>query len=435
MRYVIIGNSYAGISAAEAIRDIDKDGEIIILSEEPYLAYGRPLISYWMGGDWETKNMYYRDKAFYDALKIDLRLSTKVKTIDTKRKEVVFTDGRSLPFDKLFISTGGTPFIPPTKGLELTGVSPLTTWGHAEYLKGLSKKAKRVVIIGGGLIGLSAVKGFAAMKMEITIVELSKRALGLALDEEAGELVHDELNKKGVTIRTERTVSEILGNDKKEVRGVRLDNGEEVPCELVVMAIGVRPNIEIVKDTDIKVNRGIVVDDHMGTSVKDIYAGGDVVEAYDFINKDNRVLAILPLAFEQGRVAGSNMARRERIYAGGMGLNSFPLFGTAIMTMGITITKEGDGLEVMKKKEKDIYKKLVFKDNVLVGVIMIKDTNLGGIYTSLITKQVKLTDEEKKMLFEGGLHDFEAYRESSAPWRSMNWVMQRPIKAHAAGVR
>ena len=97
MRYVIIGNSYAGISAAEAIRDIDKDGEIIILSEEPYLAYGRPLISYWMGGDWETKNMYYRDKAFYDALKIDLRLSTKVKTIDTKRKEVVFTDGRSLP--------------------------------------------------------------------------------------------------------------------------------------------------------------------------------------------------------------------------------------------------------------------------------------------------------------------------------------------------
>ncbi|MBI5182133.1 MAG: NAD(P)/FAD-dependent oxidoreductase [Nitrospirae bacterium] len=435
MRYVIIGNSYAGISAAEAIRDIDKDGEIIILSEEPYLAYGRPLISYWMGGDWETKNMYYRDKVFYDALKIDLRLSTKVKNIDAKRKEAIFADGRTLSFDKLFISTGGTPFIPPTKGLDMLGVSPLTTWGHAEYLQRLSKKAKRVVIIGGGLIGLSAVKGFGAMKKDITIIELSQRVLGLALDEEAGELIHDELNKKGVKIKTGRTVSEIVGTDKKEVKGVRLDNGEELPCELVVMAIGVRPNIEVVKDTDIKINRGIFVDNHMETSVKGIYAGGDVVEAYDFINKDNRVLAILPLAFEQGRVAGSNMAGRERIYAGGMGLNSFPLFGTAIMTMGITITKEGDGLEVIKKKEKDIYKKLVFKDNALVGVIMIKDTNLGGIYTSLITKQVKLADAEKKMLLEGDLHDFEAYREAAAPWRSMNWVMQRPIKGHTAGVR
>ncbi|MEK6657223.1 MAG: FAD-dependent oxidoreductase, partial [Nitrospirota bacterium] len=335
-----------------------------------------------------TKHMYYRDKAFYDTMNVNLRLSTKVKTIDTKKKEVVLENGSRLGFDKLFISTGGTPFVPPTKGLEFTGVSPLTTWGHAENLQRLGKNAKRVVVIGGGLIGLSAVKGFGAMKKDITIIELSQRVLGLALDEDAGELIHAELNKKGVKIRTGRTVKEILGNDKNEVRAVILDNGEELFCELVVMAIGVRPNTEIVKDTDIKINRGIVVDSRMETSVKDIYAGGDVVEAYDFINKDNRVLAILPLAFEQGRVAGSNMAGRERIYAGGMGLNSFPLFGTAIMTMGITITKEGDGLEVIKKNGKDIYKKLVFRDNVLVGVIMIKDTNYGGIYTSLITKQV-----------------------------------------------
>ncbi len=435
MRYVIIGNSYAGISTVEAIRNLDKEGEIIIISDEPYLAYGRPLISYWMGGDWETRHMYYRDKAFYDTMNVNLRLNTKVKTIDTKKKEVVLENGSRLGFDKLFISTGGTPFIPPTKGLEFTGVSPLTTWGHAENLQRLGKNAKRVIVIGGGLIGLSAVKGFGAMKKDITIIELSQRVLGLALDEEAGELIHAELNKKGVKIRTGRTVKEILGNDKNEVRAVILDNGEELLCELVVMAIGVRPNIEIVKDTDIKVNRGIVVNSRMETSVKDIYAGGDVVEAYDFINKDNRVLAILPLAFEQGRVAGSNMAGRERIYAGGMGLNSFPLFGTAIMTMGITITKEGDGLEVMKKKGKDAYKKLVFRDNVLVGVIMIKDTNYGGIYTSLVTKQLKLTDAEKKMLLDGNLLDFEAQRESNMPWSSMNWVMQRPIKKYLIGTR
>lgn len=435
MRYVIIGNSYAGISTVEAIRNLDKDGEIIILSDEPYLAYGRPLISYWMGGDWETKHMYYRDKAFYDTMNVNLRLSTKVKTIDTKKKEVVLENGSRLGFDRLFISTGGTPFIPPTKGLEFTGVSPLTTWGHAENLQRLGKNAKRVIVIGGGLIGLSAVKGFGAMKKEITIIELSQRVLGLALDEDAGELIHAELNRKGVNIRTGRTVKEILGNDKNEVRAVILDNGEELVCELVVMAIGVRPNIEIVKGTDIKVNRGIVVDNRMETSVKDIYAGGDVVEAYDFINKDNRVLAILPLAFEQGRVAGTNMAGRERVYAGGMGLNSFPLFGTAIMTMGITLTKEGDGLEVIKKKGKDTYKKLVFRDNVLVGVIMIKDTNYGGIYTSLITKQLKLTDAEKQMLLDGNLLDFEAQRESNMSWKSMNWVMQRPIKEHLIGTR
>lgn len=435
MRYVIIGNSYAGISTVEAIRNLDKAGEIIILSDEPYLAYGRPLISYWMGGDWETKHMYYRDKAFYDTMNVNLRLSTKVKTIDTKKKEVVLENGSRLGFDRLFISTGGTPFIPPTKGLEFTGVSPLTTWGHAENFQKLGKNAKRVVVIGGGLIGLSAVKGFGAMKKEITIIELSQRVLGLALDEDAGELIHAELNRKGVNIRTGRTVKEILGNDKNEVRAVILDNGEELVCELVVMAIGVRPNIEIVKDTDIKVNRGIVVDNRMETSVKDVYAGGDVVEAYDFINKDNRVLAILPLAFEQGRVAGTNMAGRERVYAGGMGLNSFPLFGTAIMTMGITLTKEGDGLEVIKRKGKDTYKKLVFRDNVLVGVIMIKDTNYGGIYTSLITKQLKLTDAEKQMLLDGNLLDFEAQRESNMPWRSMNWVMQRPIKEHVIGIR
>lgn len=264
-------------------------------------------------------------------------------------------------------------------------------------------KVKSAVIIGGGLIGLKACEGIKALGLDVTIVELGERVLALALDEESGNIIGKRLEEEGINIITSHTVNEILSDEDGGVCGVILDDGRQMDCELVVVAIGVRPNVDIIKETEIKVNRGILVDEYMRTSVENIYAAGDVVEAYDLVNNCNNVIAIVPLAYDQGRVAGYNMAGVKRKYAGGMSMNSVEIYGIPVMTMGITLPD--DQKEVMVYNKDGIYRKFVLDDGVLVGAILVGDVDHGGILTFMIRNRVDI-NHLKENLIEG---DFLSY--------------------------
>ncbi len=400
MRYLIIGNSYGGLAAAEAIRKRDKRGEIIVLSQEQHEAYGRPLISYYLGGEVSETRMHYRPPAFYRQYRINVRINSTVKGILTHQHAVALADGSQLDYDRVLIATGGKPFVPPMKGTDARGVFTFTTRKDADDIKAWLPRVKEAVVIGGGLIGLSAADALRHRGgVRVTIVEMLPRVLGLALDEEGSSILENRISKLGTRVVTEDSVVEITGDDQGYVKGVVLKSGRELSCQMVVIAIGVRPAVDILKDTGIQINRGVAVDRHMQTNLEDVYAAGDVVESRDIVNEDNRIIAILPVAYEHGLIAGANMSGTPLQYPGGIAMNSMPKFEMSVMTMGLTLDQPG--LEAVRYSHGTDYRKFLFREDKLVGTILIGDTTAGGVLTAIIKKQEPLDRATKEHVMAG----------------------------------
>ncbi|AEE96888.1 NAD(P)/FAD-dependent oxidoreductase [Mahella australiensis] len=399
MEYVIIGNSAAAVGAVEGIRQVDDAGNITVISEEPYYAYSRPLISYLLAGTVDDKKMAYRDAGFYEDNDVSLLLGVKAVSIDTAGKQVLLSDGKTVTYDRLLIATGGKPFVPPTKGSDKKGVYTFIKRDDAEQLKAIAKPGKKAVVIGGGLIGLKAAEGLVKCGVSVTVVELADRILSTILDEQAAAMVQEVLEEHGINIILNNTVTEVIGDDRAS--GVILKNGDSIECDMIITAIGVRPNTDVVANTDISINRGIKVDDHMCSDINDVYAAGDVAEAYDIVYEDQRVTPIWPNAYIQGEVAGRNMAGDDVAFDGGFARNSIAFFGLPMITAGI-IKPTGDDYEVASviQPDKKVYKKAVFKDNRLVGFIRLTDIDRAGILTGLIKDKIDVTAFKNKLLDE-----------------------------------
>lgn len=396
--YLIIGNSAAAIGAIEAIRKYDQENSITVISAEPYLAYSRPLISYFLAGKVSGEKMYYRDQRFYRKNKVEAVLGKKAVAINTDQKIVSLEDGTELRYDKLLIATGGIPFVPPMAGLEKARVFTFTSWDEVKRVAAVASEIKKVVVVGGGLIGLKAAESLRELGIEITVVELADRILSPALDAKASRIVEKHLRKQGIEIITNNTVSEIIGpND--EVAGVILKDGKRINCQAAIIAIGVVPNVELVRATAIKINRGIIVDEQMQTSVVDIYAAGDVAEAPEMLSGEYRVIPIWPGAFKQGSIAGSNMAGHPEKYPGGLAMNSLEFFGLACISVGL-INPEGEEYEVFGKyyPKEFTYKKIVLKDDVIVGAIFVGAIEKAGIVTGLIRDRVNVKNFKEDIL-------------------------------------
>lgn len=423
MRYVIIGNSYAAVGAVESIRELDQAGEIVIISDEPYRAYGRPLITYWIAGAVREDQMDYRPAAWYEKRRVQTKLGRKVTQVDPANRQVTLDDGERVAYDQLLVCTGGTPIVPPIEGVDAKGVFTMTRFDDAKALKAWCEQAhvNAGVIVGAGLIGLSVFKAAKGVKIKLALIELLDRVLGLALDHASSAMIEKRLAEAGVDVRTSSGAEAILKDEQGRVKAVRLKGGEEILCQTVVMAVGVRPNVGLLKDSGIKINRGVVVDERMRTSTADVYAAGDVSEAYDVINEKNQVIAILPLAYEQGRVAGWNMAGRDSLYPGGVPLNSLPIFDLPLMTMGITLTDNQPDLDVRVHKADGVYRKLVFKGDRLVGAILVGDVAHGGILTSLIRSRLAVT-LDREALLKGDPLEVEAARQLSAAEKNKLWA-------------
>lgn len=398
--YLIIGNSAGGIGAVEAIRQIDREGLITIISDEPYPVYSRPLISEHLAGEMDLVGMLYRSDDFYTVNKVQTIFGKEVVCLDIAAGEVELADTEKISYQKLLLSTGGNPIFPPMDGSDKRGVFTFTTLDNAKEIAEMVKEGSRkAVVIGGGLIGISVTDALKKLGVNVIIVELMGRILSAVLDEEASRMAREVVEAADVEFRTGHTVKTIVGDDGI-VSGVILDDGEEIECDLVIVAIGVVPRIDLVKDTDIKVNRGILVDRHMATSNPDVYACGDVAESYDFIYEDDRVVPIWPNAHIGGRIAGYNMAGKEAEYHGGTAMNSLKYFGLSIVSAGMVNPMRDIECEVLSQRDDGRYQKFVLQNGKLVGMVLVRDIEKAGIYFGLMRDGVDVSDFKDSLLSE-----------------------------------
>jgi NAD(P)H-nitrite reductase large subunit len=258
------------------------------------------------------------------------------------------------------------------------------------------------VVIGAGLIGISVTEALVKRGLTVTLVELQDKILSLLLDPKGSDIVESVIRKAGVTVVTGQSVQRITGKPENDgaVGGVVLTKGEQKPCDVVVIAIGVVPRTELVAGTEVKLNRGIVVDNFMRTNIPDVYASGDVAEAYDFTLNQNRLLPLWPLAVLEGRVAGYNMAGKKTDYAGGTNMSALKYFGIPIISIGIANPKEESAYEILTKHDpqKNLYKKLVLKDNVIVGITIIDGIERAGILFHLMKNRVNVKKFKQALL-------------------------------------
>ncbi len=396
MKYVIVGNSAAAVGAVEGIRKVDQTGTITLISDEPYHTYSRPLISYYLAGKVSDNQIVYRPEDFYTTNDVQVKLGCRVKSVQTSEKQIS-TDEGDITFDKLLIATGGKPIVPPIQGSDKAGITTFIKWDDVKQLKELAGKGKKAVVIGAGLIGMKAAEALVQLGVETTVVELSDRILSSILDKAAADMVKEHLENKGVTFRLNNTVTEVRGD--AAVTSVVLKDQTEIPCDILVVAIGVTPNLDIVKDTPVKVNRGILVDNKLNTNIPDVFAAGDVSEGFDILLGTNRVMPILPNAYLQGEVAGQVMAGAEVTFPGGIAFNSIGLFGLPMNTAGID-NPEFEGYEVLVSEDKAAksYRKIIIKDNKLVGFILLNQIDRSGILTGLIREQVDVAEIKNALI-------------------------------------
>ncbi len=402
MRYVIIGNSAAAVGAVEAIRRCDAENPITVVADEPHHVYSRPLISYLLGGMVDEGRMDYRPRDFYTRQRVETMLGVRVTRVDPARQSLTLADGETLPYDRLLIATGGRPFVPPVPGVDLEGVFTFTCLDDARrialYIE--QYEARSALVVGGGLIGLKTAEALMARAMQVVIVELADRILSMTFDHTASRLAESLLRRAGADVRTGLTVKEIAERDGRVGHAI-LQSGEQVECDLVVFAIGVRPNVGLIpSEAGIRVNRGIVVNRRMQTSVPNIYAAGDCAEGYDMLLGKNRPIAIWPNAYRQGYVAGCNMAGVEREDEGGLPMNAVEVCGVPTISIGLTGPSDGDDYEIMERYDRaaPAYRRLVLRDNRLVGAICIGDVDRAGIYTGLIRGHVNVAPFKDHLL-------------------------------------
>ena len=395
-RYLIVGNSAGGIGAAEAIREVDKSGSVTIISDEPYPSYSRPLISKYLTGERGLEGMLFRPLDFYDENDITSLLGKRVKSLGLGERTAELESGEHITWEKLLIASGGVPIVPQIGGMGKRGVFNFITLDDAKAIDEFLHNANKAVVIGGGLIGVSVAEALTERRVEVTMVEMKERVLNTILDEQASLMAEEALENAGVRVITGHTAAEVIGQEW--ATGVILDNGEEIPCSLIVVAIGVLPRTELAQGTDIKVNRGILVDRDMATNHPDVYACGDAAEAYDFIYGENRLIPIWPNAYIGGRTAGYNMAGIKTEYPGSTSISSLNYFGLDIAAAGIVVPPDDDGYELMSKQEDGVYQKLVLKDDVIVGVICVGNVEKAGIIFGLMRDRVNVGDFKQSLL-------------------------------------
>lgn len=394
-KYVIIGNSAAAIGTAEGIRSVDPDGEIVLISDEAHHTYSRPLISYYLLGKTDEKRMLYRDKDFYKKNKITPILGKRVTKIDPAKKTVTLDDGSSLGYEKLMNATGSKPFVPPTEGLDT--VKNSFTFMTLDSVKEIRRKLKsdsRVLIVGAGLIGLKAAEAVAETAAELTVIDLADRILPSILDPDAGQIMQKHIEEKGTRILLGTSVERFEGNT------AYLKNGERIGFDLLITAVGVRPNIELIRDAGGKTARGIQTDPTQLTSLPDVYAAGDCTESFDLSSGETKILALLPNAYLQGEVAGKNMAGGDSsdkvLYEKAIPMNAIGFYGLHIITAG-----SYDGSDSYTERDGENYKRLFFREGRLVGFILMgSDIQRAGIYTSLIREKIPLDSVDLALLKE-----------------------------------
>lgn len=386
-KYVIIGNGTAAAGCIEGIRGVDPAGEITVLSQENHPVYCRPLISYYLEKKTDLSRMNYRAADFYDKMGCRVLYGRRAVEIDVPGKKVYLDDGSGLTYDSVCVAAGSCAFTPPFEGLDAVEKRfNFMTLDDCLALEAALDAQARVLIVGAGLIGLKCAEGLLERVASVTVCDLAPRVLSSILDEDCAAMMQGHLESAGIRFMLGDTVEWFEKNVAHMKSGAALD------FDIVVLAVGVRANTGLVKQAGGQVNRGILVDTRMRTSLTDVYAAGDATEGEDVSCGAKRVLALLPNAYMQGHAAGVNMAGGDEVFDKAIAMNSICLMGLNAMTAG---SYEG---ELYEEKGEGKLKHLFIRNGYLVGFILIGETERAGIYTSLIRERTPLNQVDFEML-------------------------------------
>ncbi|MCO8150241.1 NADPH-nitrite reductase [Bacillus subtilis] len=386
---VLVGNGMAGVRAIEEILSVAKDEfQITIFGAEPHPNYNRILLSKVLQGDTDIKDITLNDWDWYEENNIQLYTNETVIKVDTENKTVITDADRIQPYDELILATGSVPFILPIPGADKKGVTAFRDIKDTDTMLAASKQYKKAAVIGGGLLGLEAARGLLNLGMDVSVIHLAPFLMERQLDATAGRLLQNELEKQGMTFLLEKQTEEIVGDDR--VEGLRFKDGTSIEADLVVMAVGIRPNTTLGAESGIPVNRGIIVNDYMQTKIPHIYAVGECAE--------HRGIAyglVAPL-YEQAKVLAKHIC----------GIETKPYEGSVLSTQlkvsGVEVFSAGDFNESEEKKaikvfdEQDgIYKKIVLRGNQIVGAVLFGDSSEGNRLFSMIQKEADISETSK----------------------------------------
>ncbi len=386
-RLVVIGNGMAGMRAVEELLKRNPVRyDITVFGAEPHVNYDRIMLSSVLAGEKDLGDIIINPLAWYGENGIRLFAGDPVVAIDRAAKTVRSESGRVEPYDQLLLATGSKPIVPPIPGLELPGVCAFRDIADIEQMVGASQRYRRAVVIGGGLLGLEAANGLVKRGMSVAVVHLMDTLMERQLDATAGKLLQRCLDERGFNFFMNGQTEEIFGNGR--VEGVRLADGREVPGDLVVMAIGIRPNIELARKAALDVHRGIAVYDDMRTSDSDIFAVGECVE-----HRGNTYGLVAPL-YEMARVCADHLAGNDTTtsaYAGSVLATKLKVTGVDVFSAGNFLGDEDCSAITFQDTARQVYKKLVLRDGRIDGVVLYGDVADSGWYLDLLRNREDIT--------------------------------------------
>ena len=384
-KLVLVGNGMAGVRCIEEILKLEPNRfEIFIFGSEPHPNYNRIQLSKVLQGDTSIKDITINDWSWYEENKIHLYPGETVVKIDPANQVVISNEGRGVEYDKLILATGSVPFILPISGANKKGVTAFRDISDCEKMIEYSKKYKKAAVIGGGLLGLEAARGLLNLGMEVDVIHIGSHLMERQLDSIASKLLQTELEKQGMNFLLEKHTKEILGGE--HVEGLRFSDGQEIQADLVVMAVGIKPNAKLAQESGIPIHRGILVNDYMETSHSNIYAVGECAEHRGMIYG-----LVAPL-YEQGKVLAQRICgMQETPYTGSTVSTQLKVSGVDVFSAGQIV--EDQGTKTMKSFDDyhGTYKKILIKEGMIVGAVLFGDTSEGNRLLNLIKKEADIS--------------------------------------------
>ena len=392
LHLIVIGNGMAGCRAVEEILERDANRfRITIFGAEPRVNYNRIMLSPLLAGEKSFEDIIINDQSWYDDNAIDLVAGDAVVAIDRGAKTVTARSGRVESYDKLILATGSDPFIIPVPGHDLQGVISFRDMDDVGSMLRAASGGGDAVVIGGGLLGLEAAHGLSLRGMKVTVIHLMNTLMERQLDEAAGWLLKTELEKRGQQILTTADTAEIYGDGK--VEGVRLKDGKDIPASIVVMAVGIRPNVKLARDAGLAIGRGIHVDDDLVTSDPDVLSVGECVE------HAGQVYGLVAPIWDMCRSLADGLVAQPSGYSGSVTSTKLKVSGIDVFSAGDFSGGEGCEDIVMRDAARGVYKRVIVKDDKLVGAVLYGDTADGGWYFDLLKRQEDVSEIRDALIF------------------------------------
>lgn len=396
MKYIVIGASAAGISGVKTLRELDKDAKITLVSKDENV-YSRCILHHYISGHRDIEKLNFTNKDFFIDYNINWIKGVEVKHVDDIHKFIELSNDSILDYDKLMICSGASSFIPPIEGLrEANNVVGLRNLDDAILIKNQVKKVKNVVVLGAGLVGIDALSGLLDYDINLTLVEMGDKILPLQLDDYTSEVYKNKFKELGVNLKLGVKAQKLVLDENKNPKALLLNTGEEVLCELVIVATGVRSNISFLENSNIKYDKfGLIIDEKGKTNIEDVYGAGDVSGRNP----------IWPTAVKEGIIAANNMLGNEMIMTDFFGSkNTMNFVGIATMSLGM-IDPADDSYKVEVKIDENNYKKIIHKDGKIYGSIIQGDLSYSGVLTQLIKENIDIS-KIRKSLFDIDYSDF-----------------------------